>query len=71
MFMLNYDSVDSQVLCKTIIGLNRGGYDNLEQYLIGYQLAEDLVITPTTSEQFFIASAKNRYIRSVTVKAKS
>ena len=70
MFILNYDSVDSQVLCKTIIGLNRG-YDNLEQYLIGYQLAEDLVITPTTSEQFFIASAKNRYIRSVTVKAKS
>ena len=42
MFILNYDSVDSQVLCKTIIGLNRGIYDNLEQYLIGYQLAEDL-----------------------------
>ena len=69
MFILNYNSIDSQILCKTIIGMASGGYDNLEQYLIGYQLPEDLVITSTASQQFFVASAKNRYIRSVTVKA--
>lgn len=69
MFILNYNSIDSQVLYKTIIGMKNGGYDNLEQYLIGYQLPEDLIVTPTASQQFFIASAKNRYIRSVIVKA--
>lgn len=69
MFSWGYNSLDSQVLCTYIIGRTRGGYDKLESYLIGYQLPEDLFITPTTTKQYFTASAKNRYIRSVTVEA--
>lgn len=69
MFTWSYSSINAQTLCTKIIGKTAGGYDDLESYLIGYQLPEDLVITPSASEQYFTASAKNRYIRSVTVKA--
>lgn len=69
MFYWNYSNIDAQVLCHGTIGRTRGGYDSLESYLIGYQLPEDIVITPSTSKQYLTASAKNRYIRSVTVEA--
>lgn len=69
MLTWNYGSLDAQVLCAQMIGFNKGGYDSLEAYLIGYQLPEDLVITPKTDIQYFTASAKNRYINSVTVEA--
>lgn len=69
MFVWDYKGLDAQVLCTKLINRTRGGYDGLENYLLSYQLAEDLVITPSTREQYFTPSAKNRYIRSVTVKA--
>lgn len=71
MFVWEYKNFDSQVLCTKFIGSRKGGYDSLERYLVGYQLPEDLFITPTTTQQYFTASAKNRYIRSVTVAAAS
>ena len=49
----------------------RGGYDSLEHYLVGYQLPEDVFITPSTTKQYFTPSAKNRFIRSITVEATS
>jgi hypothetical protein len=69
MFYWNYNSIDALVVYHGTTGKRHGGYDNLENYLIGYKLPEDLVVTPSTSKQYFTASAKNRYIRSVTVEA--
>ena len=69
MFYWNYNSIDALVVYYGTTGKQHGGYDKLEDYLIGYRLPEDLVITPTKSKQYFTASAKNRYIRSVTVEA--
>lgn len=71
MFVWDYNKLDAKVFCSKFIGSICSGYDGLEKYLIGYQLPEDLVITPSTTKQYFTASAKNRYIRSVTVEATS
>lgn len=70
MFSWNYNQLNAQTLCSKIIERDNGiGYDSLEVYLLGYKLPEDLVIKPSATEQYFMASAKNRYIRSVTVEA--
>ena len=69
MFFWNYNKMDAQVLCTYAVRGAKGGYDSLEAYLVGYQLPEDLVITPSSAKQIYTASAKNRYIRSVTVEA--
>lgn len=37
------------------------------EYLVEYKLPEDIVVTPSTETHFFQPSARNRYIRSVTV----
>ena len=54
-------------LCYKFIGAHGAPWS----YTVDYRLPEDLVITPSASEQFYKSSARNRYIRSVTVKASS
>ena len=64
MFPLEYNTLFSEQYCGMFVR-----DDSLAKYLISYKLPEDLVITPTISQQYFTAGAKNRYIRSVTVNA--
>lgn len=63
---LTFPILTAEVYCNSFFN---GCADSINIYLVNYKLPEDLVITPSTTEQFYQASAKNRYIRSVTVKA--
>ena len=68
MNILSFPSLNSEVYCKNFIN---GCGNVINVYLMTYKLPEDLVITPSKTEQYYEPSAKNRYIRSVTVKANS
>lgn len=68
MNILNFPNLNSEAYCKNFIN---GCGNAINVYLMTYKLPEDLIITPSTVKQYYEPSAKNRYIRSVTVKANS
>lgn len=47
------------------------GRSSLVNYLLSYKLPEDYVVKPTNTAQVVTSSAKNRYIRSVTIQGVS
>lgn len=66
MNILIFPFLNAEIYCKNYFN---GCGNEINVYLMTYKLPEDLVITPSTTEQYYEASAKNRYIRSVKVKA--
>lgn len=67
MFFDDYKNFHADSLCYKYV--DSAAHGQPWTYLINYRLPEDLVITPSSEVQFFKASAKNRFIRSVTVNA--
>ena len=63
MNILNFGYINSETYCKGFIET-----DGIINYLLTYKLPENLFVKSTTATQYFEASAKNRYIKSVTVK---
>lgn len=63
MNILNFKNINSETYCKGFI--ETAGIVN---YLLTYELPENLFVKSTTATQYFEASAKNRYIKSVTVE---
>lgn len=63
MNILNFQHINSETYCKSFIES-----DNIINYLLTYKLPENLFVKSTTATQYFEASAKNRYIKSVTVE---
>lgn len=63
MNILNFGHINSETYCKGFIET-----DGIINYLLTYKLPENLFVKSTTATQYFEASAKNRYIKSVTVE---
>lgn len=63
MNILSFSTINAETYCKGMCGCS-----GLVGYLMTYQLPKDVTVTPSLSKQTVMASAKNRYIRSVIVE---
>lgn len=63
MDILTFNTINAESYCKSLVKAN-----GIQRYLLNYHLPENLFVKSTTETQYIAASAKNRYIKSVTVE---
>lgn len=65
--MFNYKNITSLTFCNSLIKIE----DPMIGWLLNGKIAENVVVTPSSSTQVITASGPNRYLNSVTVTATS